>query len=322
MRRRDFVALFGGVALAPLAASAQEAKRDYRLGVLHQLPRAAPQFAHLVDGLRRQGFIEGRNLAVDPRGFDSRSHQYRERAAELVKFGVDVLFCGGDETLRAAQQVTRTIPIVGVADDMFASGLVISLGRPGGNTTGFSILATELDEKRQELLIEFVPGARRMAALFDPGSKSPAQLQEVVDAARARGVALSTHSVTRVDEIAPAMNAAKATGAEALNVLSSVLLNAVRQVIFEQAAALRIPAIYQFPESAEQGGFIGYGPRIEQIYRHMAVFVARLFRGERPQDLPIQQPTTFELVINLKAGKALGLMIPETLLIRADKVIE
>jgi putative tryptophan/tyrosine transport system substrate-binding protein len=118
------------------------------------------------------------------------------------------------------------------------------------------------------------------------------------------------------------MNAAKATGAEALNVLSSVLLNAVRQVIFDQAAALRIPAIYQFPESAEQGGFIGYGPRIEQIYRHMAVVVARLFRGERAQDLPVQQPTTFELVINLKTGKALGLMIPETLLIRADKVIE
>ena len=233
MRRRDFVALFGGVALAPLAASAQEAKRDYRLGVLHQLPRAAPQFAHLVDELRRQGFIEGHNLAVDPRGFGSRSHQYRERAAELVKSGVDVLFCGGDETLRAAQQVTRTIPIVGVADDMVASGLVTSL-----------------------------------------------------------------------------------------NVLSSVMLNAVRQVIFDQAAALRIPAIYQFPESAEQGGFIGYGLRIEQIYRHMAVVVARLFRGERAQDLPVQQPTTFELVINLTIGKALGLMIPETLLIRADKVIE
>ena len=175
----------------PLAASTQEARRVYRLGVLHQLPRAAPQFAHLVDGLRRQGFIEGRNLTVDPRGFDSRSHEYRERAAELVKSGVDVLFCGGDETLRAAQQVTQTIPIVGVADDMVASGLVTSLGRPGGNTTGFSILATELDGKRQGLLIEIVPGARRMAALFDPGSKSPAQLQEVVDAARASGVALS-----------------------------------------------------------------------------------------------------------------------------------
>jgi putative ABC transport system substrate-binding protein len=140
-----------------------------------------------------------------------------------------VLFCGGDETLRAAQQVTQAIPIVGVADDMVASGLVTSLGRPGGNTTGFSILATELDGKRQGLLIEIVPGARRMAALFDPGSKSPAQLQEVVDAARASGVALSTHSVTRVEEIVPAMNAAKAKGAEALNVLSSVLLNAARQ---------------------------------------------------------------------------------------------
>jgi ABC-type uncharacterized transport system substrate-binding protein len=128
--------------------------------------------------------------------------------------------------------------------------------------------------------------------------------------------------VTRKDEIVPAMNAAKAAGAEALNVMSSVLLNALRPVIFEQAAALRLPTIYQFPESAEEDGFVGYGPRIEQIYRDMAVVVAKLFLGERPQDLPVQRPTTFELVINLKTGNALGLTIPEALLIRADKVIE
>ena len=280
------------------------------------------QFAHLLDGLRRQGFIEGINLAVDARGFDSRSQQYQERAAEIIKSGADVLLCGGDETIRAAQQVTRTVPIVGVADDMVASGLVASLGRPGGNTTGFSILATELDGKRQELLIELVPSARRMAALFDPGSKSGTQLQEVVDAARARGVELSTHRVTRAEEIVPAIDAAHAAGAEAFNVLSSVLLNAARQVILERTAALRIPAIYQFPETAEQGGFVGYGPRIEQIYRQIAVVIARLFRGERPQDLPVQQPTTFELVINLKTAKAIGIAIPETLLIHADKVID
>lgn len=322
MRRREFIALLGGSALASLAANAQEAGRVYRLGVLHPLPRAAPQFAQLIDGLRRQGFIEGRNLAVDPRGFESRSYQYHERADELVKFGVDVLVCGGDETLRAARQVTRAIPLVGVADDMVASGLVTSLGHPGANTTGFSILSTELDGKRQRVLSEFVPRARRMAALFDPGTKSPAQLQEVVDIARAYGVTLSTHRVTRKDEIVPAMNAAKAAGAEALNVMSSVLLNALRPVIFEQAAALRLPTIYQFPESAEEDGFVGYGPRIEQIYRDMAVVVAKLFLGERPQDLPVQRPTTFELVINLKTGNALGLTIPEALLIRADKVIE
>ena len=136
IRRRDFITLLGGAAaLAPLAAYAQEPDRVYRLGILHQLPRSAAQFATLLDGLRRQGFLEGRNLAVDPRGFDSRSEQYQERAADIIKSGVDVLFCGGDATLRAAQQVTRTVPIVGVADDMVGSGLVASLGRPGGNTT-------------------------------------------------------------------------------------------------------------------------------------------------------------------------------------------
>jgi putative tryptophan/tyrosine transport system substrate-binding protein len=140
MRRRDLITLLGcAVAAWPLAVRAQETRRVYRLGVLHQLPRTAPQFAQLLDGLRREGFIEGRNLAIDLRGFDSRSEQYQERTALLVNSGVDVLVCGGDVTIRAAQHVTRTVPIVGIADDMLASGLVASLARPGGNTTGVSI---------------------------------------------------------------------------------------------------------------------------------------------------------------------------------------
>jgi putative ABC transport system substrate-binding protein len=323
VKRREFIALLGGAVVAgPFAANAQEDRRVYRLGVLHQLPRTAPQFAQLLDGLRREGFIEGRNLAVDPRGFDSRSEQYQERAALMVNSGVDVLVCGGDVTIRAAQQVTRTVPIAGVADDMVASGLVASLARPGGNTTGVSILTTELDEKRQELLIELVPGARRIAALFDPGSKSETQIREMADAARARGFELLTYRVTSTAEIVSAIDAAQAAGAQALNAMASVVINANRQAIIDRAAALHLPAIYQFPESIEQGGFAAYGPRIEQIYRQLAVTVARIFRGERPQDLPVQQPTTFELVINLRTAKALGLTIPETLLIRADKVIE
>jgi putative tryptophan/tyrosine transport system substrate-binding protein len=150
LKRREFVTLLGGAAAWPLVARAQEPRCVHRLGVLHQLPRTAPQFAQLFDGLRREGFIEGRNLIVDSRGFDSRSEQYKERTALLVNSGVDVLVCGGDLTIRAAQQVTRTVPIVGIADDMLASGLVASLARPDGNTTGFSILTTELDGKRQE----------------------------------------------------------------------------------------------------------------------------------------------------------------------------
>ena len=161
-----------------------------------------------------------------------------------------------------------------------------------------------------------------MAALFDPASKSAAQLQEMVNAARARGVEISTHRITEAEEIVPAINAAQAAGAAALNVLATVLLHSNRQLILQRATALRMPAIYQFPESAEQGGFAGYGPRLEQIYRHVAVQIARLLRGERPQDLPVQQPTTFELVINLKTANAIGLAVPKSFLIRADKVIE
>jgi putative tryptophan/tyrosine transport system substrate-binding protein len=323
MRRRDFIALVGGAAAAwPLAAGAQEPGRIYRLGVLHQLPRTAAQFARLFDGLRRQGFIEGRNLIVDPGGFGSSAQQYQVRVAEMVQSGANIIFVGGDAAMRAAQEVTRTVPIIGVADDMVGSGLAASLSRPGGNATGFSILANELDGKRQELLMDLVPGARRMAALVDPTTKSAAQLGELVDAARSRGIEVWTHSASKVEEIGPAVDAAHAAGASALNVLASVVLNANRRIIFERTAELRMPAIYQFPESAEQGGFAGYGPRLEEIYQQIATPVARLLRGEHPRDIPVQQPTTFELVINLKTAKAIGRVIPETLLIRADKVIE
>jgi putative ABC transport system substrate-binding protein len=321
-KRREFMALLGAVALGwSLLARAQEARRLYRLGVLHQLPQTAPQFAQLFDGLRREGFLEGRNLVIDSRGFDSRSDQYHDRAAAMVNSGVDVLICGGDATIRAAQQVTQTVPIVGIADDMVASGLVASLARPGGNTTGVSILTTELDGKRLELLIELVPAARKIAALFDPDSKSRTQLEEIVDLARMRGIELLTYPVTSPQDVVRAIDTARANDAEGLTAMASVFINAYRHVIMDRAAALKLPAIYQFPESAEEGGFAAYGPRIEQIYRQIATPVARLFRGERPQDLPVLQPTTFDLVINLKTAKALGLTIPETLLIRADKVI-
>jgi putative ABC transport system substrate-binding protein len=322
MRRREFITLIGGAAAWPLAARAQESSRVYRLGVLHQLPRTAAQFARLFDGLRRQGFIESRNLIVDPVGFNSRAQQYKERVAEMVQSGANVIFAGGDAAMRAAQEVTHTVPIIGIADDMVGSGLAASLARPGGNATGFSILVNELDGKRQELLIELVPEARRMAALVDPTTKSPAQLRELINAARSRGIEVSTHNASTAEEIGPAVNAAHAAGAAALNVLASVVLNSNRQMIFERTADLKIPAIYQFPESAEQGGFAGYGPRLEEIYYQIATSVARLLRGEHPRDLPVQQPTTFELGINLKTAKAIGRAIPESLLIRADKVIE
>jgi ABC-type uncharacterized transport system substrate-binding protein len=324
MKRREFITLIGGAAAAlPLAARAQEPGRTYRLGSLHLSPRDAPHHVAFFQELRRLGFIEGQNLAVDVRGYGLRIEQLVEHAAELVKAQVDVILCGGDVATHAAQQVKTTIPILAVTDDMVGQGLTRSLAEPGGNTTGVSILAAELDGKRQEILMEAVPGLRRIAALADSNIIASHRLQALQDAARARGVEFSIHRVAKPEEIMPAIDAAKTAGAAALNVLATSLLFNNRWVIFERAAALGLPAIYQFPEMAEEGGLIGYGPRILQLYRDiMSRQLAALLRGTKPADLPVEQPTRFDLVINLKAAQAIGHDIPAGLLLRADKVIE
>jgi putative tryptophan/tyrosine transport system substrate-binding protein len=324
MRRRDFITLIGGaVAAWPLAAHAQEPGRIYRLGNLHVFPRQTPWYVALFDELRRHGFIEGQNLSVDEHGYGLRVEQLAEHASELVKAKVDVILAGGDTAIRAAQRATATIPILAITDNLVGSGLASSLAKPGGNTTGVSLLSSDLDGKRQDILMEVVPGLHRMAALADPNATAPRQLQALQDSAHTRGVELFIHQVTKLDEIAPALEAAKSSGAEALNVLASPLLFANRPVIIERTAALRLPAIYQWPDEAEQGGLIGYGPRLVQLWRDiMARQLVQLLHGAKPADVPIEQPTRFELVINLKTAKAGGLTIPESLLVRADEVIE
>jgi putative tryptophan/tyrosine transport system substrate-binding protein len=254
---------------------------------------------------------------------DPRIDLIPELAAELVKAHVDVIYVGGDVANRAAQHATATIPILGVTEDMVGSGQVNSLARPGGNTTGVSFLATELNGKRQEILIEAVPGIRRIAALAHSKETGSLQLQALRDAGRGRDVEVSIYRVANAEEITAAIDAAKASGAAALNVLSSPFLYGNRQLILERAAALRLPAIYQWPEEAEEGGLIAYGPSIVQIFRELvAQQLAQLFRGVKPADIPIEQPTKFELVINLKTANALGITVPATLVARADKVIE
>jgi putative ABC transport system substrate-binding protein len=206
---------------------------------------------------------------------------------------------------------------------MVGQGLVNSLARPGGNTTGVSILATELDGKREEILIEAVPELRRMAILADSKTTRSPQFQVLQDAARARGVEVSIHQVASAEEITAAIDAAKASGAAALNVLSSPFFYGNRQIVMQRVAALRLPAIYQFPEEAEEGGFVAYGPRLVQIFRQLvAQQLVKLLRGTKVADVPVEQPTKFELVINLKTANALGVTVPATLVARADKVIE
>jgi putative tryptophan/tyrosine transport system substrate-binding protein len=324
MKRRDFITLCGSATVAwPLSALAQEAGRTYRVGGLTIGPRTTPYFGAMFDELRRLGFSEGQNLTIDWLQYGPRIDLVSEFAAELVKANVDVIYATGDIAIRAAQQATTTIPILGVTDDMVGSGLVKSLARPGGNTTGTSILAADLDGKRQEILIEAVPGLRRMAALADSNTTASPQLQALQDAARARNVELSIHRVARPDEIPAAVDAAKALGAQALNALSSPLMYGTRKIIMQRVAELRLPAIYQFPEEAEEGGFAAYGPRLVQIYRELAARqLVKLLRGAKPADLPIEQPTKFELVINLKTADALPITVPPTLVARADKVIE
>ncbi len=258
--RRALLAAGAAIALGHGTARAQEAGRTYRVGILSALPREAPVWVAFRDGLSRWGFVEGKNLIVDHRAYGTKPEQATALAAALVQSGNEVIVASGGPAIVAAQAATRTIPILGTADDMVASGLVPSLARPGGNLTGISILATELDGKRQEILMELVPASRRMAALVDPSVTAPLQLETLRNATAMRGVELSIYPVRGPDEIAAAIDRAQTAGATALNVLASPILNANRKIILDRSATLRLPAIYQWPETAEEGGLVAYGP--------------------------------------------------------------
>jgi putative tryptophan/tyrosine transport system substrate-binding protein len=300
MRRRKFITLLGGAAAWPLAALAQEPGRTYRLHCLLSIPRN--EYVGFFDELRRRGFIEGQNLTVEYRAYGQHVDLIPQYAAELVKARVDVIVVSGDATVRAVQQATKTIPIVAIVGDMLGFGLVNSLARPEGNTTGVSILSFEADGKRQDILIEAVPGLRLMAVLTDVNYTKTAKLDELQKAARAHSIEFSIYRVAKGEDIAPAIDSAQASGATALNIVSSPLFYAHRHLIMERAAAAHLPTIYEFPEVAEGGGFAAYGPRVSQLYFVMARQIVQLFRGSKVADIPVEQPTKFELVINLKTA--------------------
>ena len=322
MRRREFIALFGASVTWPFAAMAQEPGRTYRLGGVSVGPRSAPYWLVMFDELRRLGFIEGQNLTIEWRDYAQRIDLVSELVADLVKAHVDVIFVGGDTAIRAAQRATTTIPILGITEDMVGSGLVNSLARPGGNTTGVSILATELDGKRQEILIEAVPGLRRMAAIVDSSTTGSTQLRELQDAARTRNIELSIHRFARPRR-SGGHRCGEGVGCRRAKRYGVTILFGNRQIIMQRVAALRLPAIYPWAEEAEEGGFVAYGPRLVQVFRELVTRqLVKLLRGTKPADLPVEQPTKFELVINLKTANALGVTVPATLVARADKVIE
>jgi putative ABC transport system substrate-binding protein len=324
MRRRDFITILGGAsATLPFAAVAQQAGRTYRLGALMAHPRDVPVNVAFMEEFRRYGFIEGQNLAVEWRVFGQDFGLIPQYAAELVSARVDVIATAGEEATRGAQQATKTIPIVGLVDDMSAFGHVKSLARPEGNTTGVSVMGFDLDGKRQEILIEAVPGIRRLAALADDVSYPEAKLEAMQEAAREHNVEFSIYRVARGEEIAPAIDTAHASGATALNIFASTVLWANRQLIMDRAAALHLPTMHEFPEEAEEGAFAAYGPRIGRLFVEvMPQQISKLFRGDKVADVPVERPTKFELVINLKTAKAMGVTVPPALLLRADKLIE
>jgi len=233
--RRELLVALGGAAAWPLAARAQQPDRTYRLGFLIPSGRKSPWVLAFLDELRLNGFIEGQNLTIIPGGFDAQVDGLAERAEALVKAEPDAIVGGPEPPLRVLQAATRTIPLIGMSNDMVADGLVKSLARPGGNTTGISLLSPELDGKRQDILMEAVPGARRMAALMDSNVTSAGHIEALQDAARSRGIELLAFGVAKPEDIAPAVDTAKTSGAEALNFLASALFFPVNRVDIDRA---------------------------------------------------------------------------------------
>jgi putative tryptophan/tyrosine transport system substrate-binding protein len=326
MTRREFFTLLGNAAAVTLLRApvvrAQEPGRIYRLGMMTGAPRQTPRMAAFFNELKILGFVEGQNLKIVAGGFELRDDQYAEVAATLPNSAPDVVLCVSDAATRAAEKSIQKLPIVGLSDDLLAAGFVRSFSHPGGNITGVSILGAELNGKRLEILLEAVPGVQHIAVLADPNNTPPAELQALQKAARARGAEVAVFTAGTPEQISPAMDEAKASRATALCVMSGALFSFHRRIVIERSAALGLPAIYQWPEMAEEGGMIGYGPRLTLIYGQLARQIVKVLRGVKPEDIPVEQPTTFDLVINLKTANALGLTMPHNLLVLADKVIE
>jgi putative tryptophan/tyrosine transport system substrate-binding protein len=327
MRRRKFITLLGGAAVTwPLRAHGQEPGRIYRVGFLIPSGRERAAVTAFFDELRLAGFIEDQNLTVISDGFGARDERIVELAEAMVKAMPDAIVCGPELQIRALQAATRTIPLIGMTEDMVGEGLVASLARPGGNTTGISLLSPELDGKRQDILIEAVPGMRRIAMLADSRVTSNRHLQALQDAAHQRGVEVSVFGVAGPEEIASAIDNAKASDAQGLNFLATPLFSVPGspngRMVLERVAAVRLPAIFQWPEAAEDGGLMAYGPRFTQAYRQRARLLVKVLRGAKPADLPVEQPTNFDLVINLKTARQIDHEVPAALVLRADMVIE
>ena len=326
MRRREFLGALGGLTAAwPLAARAQQSAKLPTIGFLVAgTPLSHGQWvATLVRRLHELGWIEGRTVAIEYRWAEGRTERFDEIAAEFVRRKVDVIVTSATAAIVAAKQATSVIPIVfAAAGDPVGTGLVASLSRPGGNVTGLSMQQTDVAAKRLELLREFVPGLRRLAILGNvDGPAVLLDMREVQTTARPLGLEVVTSEIQRGEDIAPAFEALKGR-ADALYVCIDPLVNTHRIRINTLALAIRLPTMHGSREGVEAGGLMSYGPNFLDLHRRAAEYVDKVLRGANPADLPVEQSTRFELVINLVTARALGLTVPATLLARADEVIE
>jgi putative tryptophan/tyrosine transport system substrate-binding protein len=326
MRRRDFIALLaGGTTVWPLRTYAQQSQKIPRIGVL--LPGTPASFAlrakTFLDGLRDLGHVEGKTIAIEWKWGEDRVDTLPGLATQLVRSDVDVIVTGGTSAAKALKAATQTIPIVmTIVGDPVGAGLVDSLARPGGNATGFSIVSPELGAKRLELLKEIVPAVSSVAVLLNINNPlSQLELKEMQTAAQAMRLQLHLAEISTEDGLEDAFAAInKAAGA--IIVLTDPILFSQRKRIVEFANKNRLPAVYFFQGFVEEGGLMSYGPSDADLYRRAAGYVDRILKGSKPGDLPVEQPTKFDLFINLKTAKALGLVFPPSALARADQVIE
>jgi putative ABC transport system substrate-binding protein len=323
MRRREFIAVLGGAVACPLAARAQQASKLRNIGFLGvDAPVWSAWTAAFVERLRELGWIEGRNIGIAYRWTQGRPERVTEFATELVQANVDVIVTYGT-AVPLVKRATAVIPIVfAIAQDPVGGGLVASLARPGGNVTGLSIQSTDIAGKRVELLREVIPRLSRLAIMVDFGNPQPVlEMGEVQAAARPRGIEVTPLAIQRADDIGPAFDTLKAR-ADALYVVNDALINANRTRIITLALGLRLPTIFNTRDHVQAGGFMSYGPSYQALFRRSAEHFDKILRGTKPSDIPIEQPTKFDLAINLTTAKALGLTIPETLLATADEVIQ
>ena len=329
MRRRAFIEALGGAAAAPLllwprAARAQQAGSRYTVGIFSAGIENPVLSAALLDALRELGWVEAKNVVFEHRYAENRLERLPELATDLVRRKVDVIAAGGTLAPLAAKQATSTIPIVmTAAGDPLGSGLVASLARPGGNVTGMSLMAPDLGGKRLELLKEVLPRLARVAVLWNAANPYSALVfKETQAAGRTLGIAVQSLEVRVPDDFDGALEAARRQRPDALITVEDPLTVSQRKRIADFAAGQQLPSLHGVREFATAGGLMSYGASLADLFRRAAGYVDKILRGAKPADLPVQQPSKFELVINLKTAKALGLSVPNTLLVAADEVIE